>query len=137
MFSSPGLAAQYPDNVLGTAGAVNVNALVRLKQGEAGIDEFEREFTQVTGIDNAEFQSLVRRGSYTPALSRRSRPGCCCLVSLVALLAAMVLVGVAISRYCATSFANLEVLRAFGLAPTQTLSRRCHRTGVGQPRSAL
>lgn len=120
VFSSPGLAAQYPDNIVGTDGVVNVNALVRLKQGEAGINEFEREFTQVTGIENAEFQNLYDDARHTRDVTA-FEARVLLLLSLVALTAAMVLVGVAISRYCAASFANLEVLRAFGLTPTQTL----------------
>ena len=118
VFSSPGLHAQYPDNVVGTAGAVNVNALVRLRNGEAGLDEFEQEFTRVTGIDNAEFESLNDDAQHTrDVTSFEARV--LLLLSLVALLAAMVLIGVAISRYCAASMEDLDVLRAFGLTPGQ------------------
>ena len=144
VFSSPGLATQYPDDIAGTASAVNVDALVRLKQGEAGIDEFEREFTQVTGIDNAEF-----RGSYDEVRHARA----------VTAFEARVLLWCRwwpwSLPWCSSElrsrdpaprrFANLEVLRAFGLAPTQTLfavaigpvsvcrgrrsDRRCSRRG--------
>ncbi|HUS42581.1 MAG TPA: FtsX-like permease family protein [Ilumatobacteraceae bacterium] len=118
VFASPGLYLQYPDNVIGTTDAVSVNALVRLRDGEAGLDEFEREFTQITGIDNAEFGNLhdeARRTRDVTAFEARVLQ----LVSLVALVASLVLLGVAISRYCATSFANLGVLQAFGLSPGQ------------------
>ncbi len=115
---SPGLHLKYPDNVIGTTGTVSVNALVRLRDGEAGLDEFGREFTRITGIDNAEFVNLHDDARHTrdvTAFEARVLQ----LVSLVALLAAAVLLGVAISRYCATSFTNLEVMRAFGLTPEQ------------------
>ncbi len=115
---SPGLYLQYPDNVIGTAGAVSVNALVRLRDGEAGLDEFGTEFTRVTGIDNADFGNLYDEARHTGDVTAFEARALL-LLSLVALLAALVLLAVAISRYCSTSFTNLEVLRAFGLAPGQ------------------
>lgn len=120
VFPSPGLDAQYPENVVGTADAVPVNALVRLRQGEAGLDGFEREFTRVTGIDNAEFVNQYDDARHTRDVTA-FEARVLLLLSLLAFLAAMVLIGVAISRYCAASFANLDVLRAFGLTPRQTL----------------
>ena len=118
VLASPGLYGQYPDNVIGTTDAVSVNALVRLRDGEAGLDEFGREFTRVTGIDNAEFVNLYDDARHTRDVTAFEARALL-LLSLVALLAALVLLGVAVSRYCSTSFANLEVLRAFGLTPAQ------------------
>ena len=118
VLASPGLYLQYPDNVIGTTDAVSVNALVRLRDGEAGLDEFQRDFTNVTGIDNVEFVNLYDQARHTRDVTA-FEARVLLLLSMVALLAALVLLGVAISRYCATSFANLEVLRAFGLSPGQ------------------
>jgi ABC-type lipoprotein release transport system permease subunit len=118
VFSSPGLYVEYPDNVVGTAGAVSVNALVRLRDGEAGLEEFEREFTRISGIDNVEFANLYEQSRHTRDVTAFEARALL-LLSAVGLLAAIVLLGVAISRYCATAFADLEVLRAFGLTPDQ------------------
>ena len=126
VFSSPGLYEQYPDNVVGRDGAVNVNAIVRLRSGAAGIDEFEQEFTRVTGIENADFQDLYDDAQHTRDVTA-FEARVLLLLALMALLASMVLIGVAISRYCAASFADLEVLRAFGLTPAQSRLRRRHR----------
>ena len=116
---SPGLYERYPDNVLGRNGTVNVNAIVRLRDGGAGVDEFERNFTRVTGIENAEFQNLEDAAQHTrdvTAFEARTL----LLLALTALLASMLLLGVAIARFCAASFADHEILRTFGVTPAQT-----------------
>ena len=116
---SPGLYEQYPDNVVGRDDAVNVNAIVRLEAGGSGVDEFEREFARVTGIENVDFQNLDDAAQHirdVTAFEARAL----LLLALTALLASMVLLGVAISRFAAASFVDLEVLRTFGLTPTQT-----------------
>ena len=115
---SAGLYQQYPDNVVGTAGAVNVNAIVRLRNGAANVDEFEKEFTRDTGIENADFQNLDDAAQHTRDVTSFEARAML-LLALTALLASMVLLGVAVSRYCTAALADLEVLRAFGLTPAQ------------------
>lgn len=115
---SAGLYEQYPENVVGTTGAVNVNAVVRLIDGAAGVDEFQREFTRLTGIENADFQNLADAAQHTRDVTSFEARAML-LLALTALLASMVLLGLAISRYCAATFSDLEVLRAFGLTPAQ------------------
>ena len=119
LVGSAGLYEQYPDNVVGTAGTVNVNAMVRLRDGGAGVDEFEKEFTRLTGIENADFQNLDDAAQHTRDVTSFEARAML-LLALTALLASMVLLGVAISRYCTAALADLEVLRAFGLTPAQT-----------------
>lgn len=119
LIPSSGLFARYPDNVVGTTGVVNVNALVRLRDGAAGVDEFEREFIRVTGIENADFQNLDDASQHTRDVTRFEARAML-LLALTALLASTVLLGVAIGRYCAASSADLEVLGTFGLTPPQT-----------------
>lgn len=118
LIPSAGLYQQYPDNVVGTVGAVNVNALVRLHDGGAGVDEFEEEFNRLTGIENADFQNLDDAAQHTRDVTSFEAQAML-LLSLTALLASLVLLGVAISRYCAAAFSDLEVLRAFGFTPGQ------------------
>ena len=118
VLASPGLYRQYPDNVIGTTDAVSVNALVRLRDGEAGLDEFGREFTRIDRHRQRRVRQPVRRGASHPRRHRVRGEG----------LAVALARGAAggpgaarrrVSRYCSTSFANLEVLRAFGLTPAQ------------------
>ncbi len=119
VFASPGLHERYPDNVVGRDDAVNVNAIVRLEAGGSGVDEFEREFTRVTGFENVDFQNLDDAAQHTRDVTAFEARALL-LLALTALLASMVLIGVAISRFCAASFVDLEVLRTFGLTPAQT-----------------
>ena len=115
---SAGLSRQYPENVVGTTGAVNVNAIVRLRDGGAGVDEFEKEFTRLTGIENADFQNLDDAAQHTRDVTSFEARAML-LLALAALLASMVLIGVAISRHAAAALADLDVLQAFGLTPAQ------------------
>ncbi len=119
VITSPGLYERYPDNVVGRDGAVNVNAIVRLRSGAVGIDDFEREFARLTGIENADFQSLEDAAQHIREVTAFEARALL-LLALTALLASMVLLGVAISRFTAASFVDLEVLRTFGLTPTQS-----------------
>jgi len=116
---SPGLYAEFPDNIVGTSGAVNVNAMLRLRDGGAGIDDFEREFTRVTGIENFDTIDLHAAAQHDRDVTRFEARALL-LLGLTALLATVVLVGVAISRFAAASFSDLDVLRAFGLPPGRT-----------------
>ena len=118
VLASPGLSEQYPDNVVGRTGAVNVNALVRLRSGGAAVEEFEREFTRMTGIENVDFQNLEDAAQHMREVTSFEARALL-LLGLTALLASVVLLGVAIGRYSAASFVDLEVLRTFGLTPAQ------------------
>lgn len=112
---SAGLHERYPDNVVGTAGAVNVNAIVRLHGGADAVRGFEEEFARLTGIENAEFDDRTEVTRHARDVTRFEARALL-LLALTALLASTVLLGVAISRYCSTSRPDLDVLRAFGLA---------------------
>jgi hypothetical protein len=116
---SPGLYAQFPDNVVGTAGAINVNALVRLRDRSADLDQFMRDFTTLTGVDNVESFDLVAAADHVEDVaSFESRA--LLLLSLTALLASFVLIGVAVSRFVGASSTDHETLRTIGLTPSQT-----------------
>ncbi len=115
---SPGLYAQYPGNIVGTTGQISINAMIRLRDGGAGIDEFEREFTRVTGIENVDYFDMAEAAQHFRNVSAFEARALL-LLALTALLASVVLLGVAISRFVAASFGNLTVLQAFGLTPAQ------------------
>jgi hypothetical protein len=130
VWPSPGLYAEFPDNVVGTAGAVNVNALVRLHDRGADIDQFLRDFAQVTGIANVETFDLVAGADRLDTVaSFESRA--LLLLSLAALLASLVLIGVAVSRFVGASSADRESLRTLGLTPSQS-----RWAAAGSPTSA-
>ena len=115
---SLGLYRNYPDNVVGTSGVVNVNAMVRLDDGAAGLDRFETEFGQRFDIENAEFDDLVAQADHTrDVTSFESRA--LLLLALTATIASLVFVGIAISRYCAAWLPDLDVLRSLGATPGQ------------------
>ena len=115
---SLGLYRDHPDNIVGTAGVVNINALVRLRDGAAGLDRFERDFSQRFGIENAEFESGVDSAQHIHDVTTFEARAMMVL-ALTALVASAILLGIAISRYCSGSFADLDVMRSFGAGPAQ------------------
>ncbi len=119
MFPSPGLYAEFPDNVVGTAGAINVNALVRLHDRSADLDRFVRDFTELTGVENVETFDLVEVAGHVDEVASFESKALL-LLSLTALLASIVLLGVAVSRFVGASSTDFEALRAIGLTPAQT-----------------
>ena len=121
---SPGLVARYPDNTLGDQADKNnpnfVNALVRLRGGEAALPRFRQDLARITGrsdIDVADLPSQERDAQRHIAFEAK------CLVAfgVAALIAAFFLVGQAIARYAAASTTELQTLRAIGLTPRQSV----------------
>lgn len=115
---SPGLLTTYRANLLGPPGVAPVNALVRLRAGEADLAAFRTELARVTGrpdIDVLNRADFVRREQ--DVLGFES--GCLLVFGLTALLAAVVLLGQSIDRYVAATVADLQVLRAVGMTRNQ------------------
>lgn len=120
---SPGLIKQYRENIVGPAGTKTlnyINALVRLRHGEADLLLFERDLARVTGrsdIDVWNFAAVERTTQRHIAFESR------CLVAFAAaaLVAALFLVGQAIARYAAASTEELRTLRAIGMTPRQAM----------------
>ena len=127
---SPGLYREFPENVVGTTGVADVNALVRLdERSPEAINAFAAEFTQQTGIENLDTMDLVEMADHVRHVVRFEARALA-LLALAAAGASVLLIGLALSRFCAVSFQNLEVLRAFGLTPSQT-----RRAAVAAPAS--
>lgn len=115
LFPSLGLLTQYRVNVLGAPGdGDDLNALVRLRAGQADLEAFRAELARITGgpvpgvVDRAEAAAHLRQVTEFEA-------ACLLAFGLAALLAAMVLVGQSIARYTAATVADVNVLRALGM----------------------
>jgi hypothetical protein len=114
---SSALVTQYRDNLIGPISFIN--ALVRLKGGTADVESFraglaaasDRNDIDVWDLD-AKFQQPRRQMNHFEALAFMA-------FGLAALAAAIVLVGQSVARYAAATAADLQVLRAVGLATRQ------------------
>jgi FtsX-like permease family protein len=118
---SPGLYAQYRDNIVGPDPAkspVYINALVRLRGGEADIPQLRKDIARITGRSDIEVsnQPEQQRGiQHGIAFEAR----CLLAFAIAAFVAALFLVGQAIIRYAAASTVELRTLRALGMSPRQ------------------
>ncbi len=110
---------RYRPNLIGAVPSVPINAIVRLKDGAAGVPDFRRQLTEAVGYpidvwntaeDNARTQDTLT----FLAMSLLA-------FGIAALLAAMFLVGQALARYTAGSVADLLLLRPLGLTPRQVI----------------
>jgi len=115
---TPAVLHRYPDNIVGKEGYIN--ALIRLRDGEADIPAFRERLAEVTGrhdIDVWNMPEKYRRQQQTLVFEARSLLA----FGLAAFVAALFLVGQAVARYAAASVADLHVLRALGMTRRQTL----------------
>lgn len=122
---SPGLVARYPANTLGDQSNRDnpnyVNALVRLRGGEADIPKLRQDIARLTGrsdIDIWDLPDQARDVQRHIVFEARSLIA----FGVAAFLAAIFLIGQAIARYAAASTAELQTLRALGLAPQQSIA---------------
>jgi ABC-type lipoprotein release transport system permease subunit len=123
LLMSPGVVALHPANTLGPNDPNNpiyVNALVRLRGGEAAISQFRRDLAGVTGRSDIEVTNLP--DSYRTAQRQMAFEARCLFAfGCAAFVAALVLIGQAIARYAAASTAELQTLRAVGMTPRQAI----------------
>jgi len=121
---SPGLYAHYPENIVGAPGTKNqnyVNALVRLRGGEAAIQQLRNDIVRITGRSDIEVTNLAaqqRVAQHHVAFESR----CLVAFAVAAFVAALFLVGQAIVRYAAASTEELRTLRALGMTPRQAIA---------------
>ncbi len=121
---SPGLYAHYPENIVGAPGARTLNymnALVRLRGGEAAIQQLRNDVTRLTGRSDIEVTNLSaqqRVAQHHVAFESR----CLVAFAVAAFVAALFLVGQAIVRYAAASTEELRTLRALGMTPRQAVA---------------
>ncbi len=122
ILSTPALFTRYRANILGTSGQAYINALVRLKGGEAAIPAFRASLAKVTGrsdIDvwdnNEKFGDPIRRVTAYEA-------ACLLAFGLAALVAALFLIGQSLARYISATVADLQVLQAVGMTRQQAIA---------------
>lgn len=111
---SPAVFAKYPANIMGTKNQTYINALVRLKGGEAALPAFRRDLARVTGRDDIDvwnFYDFARHQQKVDAFEA----ACLLAFGLAALAAAIALVGQSVARYTAATVADLQTLRAVGM----------------------
>jgi hypothetical protein len=113
---SPAVAARYPLSVIGAPGNQFsfVNALVRLRGGEAAIPRLRRDIARLTGRQDIDIWDLPQQfADAQRQIAFEAR----CLVALAvaAFLASLFLVGQTLARFAAASGAELQIMRALGM----------------------
>ncbi|SDU89008.1 ABC transporter permease [Jiangella alkaliphila] len=116
---SPGLFAQYRDNLLGASGQGELNALVRLRGGEADVASFKAGLQEVSGRSDIDFMDLAEDGRHLNDVLRFEADALQAF-ALAAGAAAIFLVGQAVARYAASAAAELQVARALGMTVGQS-----------------
>jgi ABC-type lipoprotein release transport system permease subunit len=121
---SPAVTHKYPLETIGQPGTDNtqfINALVRLRHGDADVDRFRTDVARVTGRNDIfignQMQSLADIQRHIAFESR-----CLVAFALAVFVAALFLVGQAIARYAASSTAELQTLQALGMTPRQAVA---------------
>ena len=122
ILSTPALFTRYRAEMFGTNGDAYINALIRLKGGEAAIPAFRAALAKVTGRhdtdvwDNSEkFGDPLRRVTAYEA-------ACLLAFGLAALAAALFLIGQSVSRYTSATVPDLQVLQAVGMTRPQAIA---------------
>ncbi|MEW9530496.1 ABC transporter permease [Microbispora sp. NPDC049125] len=121
VIASPALFARYHANIVGAHSEIPIEGLARLKGGRGAIAAFRADVSRVTGsyVDMEDIDATVtahRRqvdGYEAAALT---------FFAAVAAVAAIVLVGQAMARYCGTAIAELRSLGAVGMTPRQQVT---------------
>jgi hypothetical protein len=118
LIPSPGLLARYRANFLGASGAVPLNAIVRLRDGEAGLPAFRAALSKATGDDSIDVYDLTALAGHFRAVSG-FESDCLLAFALAALLAGLLLTGQAVARLAAASASELRLAAALGLSRRQ------------------
>src|SRR6185437_10680950 len=120
--ASPALYDRYQANILGTNGQSYINALIRLKGGNAAIPAFRADLARVTGRSDIDVWN--NREFFGGTIGRITRYEAACLFAfaLAALVAALFLVGQSVARYTSATVADLQVLQAVGMTPRQAVA---------------
>jgi len=119
IITTPALFTRYRVNIMGSSGQVYVNALVRLRGGEAAIPAFRAALARVTGRDDIDvWDNNVNLGD--PIRQVTAYEAVCLLAfGLAALIAALFLIGQSVARYTSASTADLQVLQSVGMTRQQ------------------
>ncbi|MGD0684252.1 MAG: FtsX-like permease family protein [Streptosporangiaceae bacterium] len=122
IMTTPALFTRYRADMMGDSGQTYINALVRLKGGEAAIPAFRAALARETGrsdIDvwdnSVNFGDPIRRVTAYEA-------ACLLAFGLAALVAALFLIGQSVARYTSATAADLQVLQSVGMTRRQAIA---------------
>jgi hypothetical protein len=118
---SAGLTAAYRANLVGGgAGAEYINAIVRLRGGDSAVASFRDAATRIR--PDLEVVSLPAGEQRQVQRATTFEARCLLAFAAAALIAALFLIGPAIVRYIMAAAAELQTLRALGMAPGQVVA---------------
>ena len=119
---SPALFAQHRASFVGAHDVGWVNALVRLKDGRAGLPAFRADLARITHRNDIDIWDNL--GSFGVAAQQVDSFEAACMLAfgLAALAAAIFLLGQSIARYTSATVAELQLLRAVGMTPRQAVA---------------
>ena len=122
ILSTPALFTRYRANMMGTNGQAYINALVRLKGGQAAIPAFRADLARVTGRSDIDvWDNLQQIGDPMHKVSAYEA-ACLLAFGLAALAAALFLIGQSVARYTSATVADLQVLQALGMTRGQAIA---------------
>lgn len=126
LFPSAGLIERYRPEILGPHDDGAINAVVRLRGGDAGLTAFRAELSALPHSDGIDVASRTVAAQQIRDVAT-FQAAMLLAFELAALVAATVLVGQAVARYTATVVADLRVLTAVGM--TRRLGLAATATG--------
>jgi len=130
---SYGLVTKYRADIMGdkpSVSATYLNAIIRLKGGEAAIPAFRADLARVSGRSDIDvLDENIWVGAPVRTVTGYEAT-CLFAFGLAALLAALVLVGQSVSRYTSAAVAELLVLRAVGLTRRQAAASAALAPGL-------
>ncbi|TDD96643.1 ABC transporter permease [Jiangella asiatica] len=116
---SPGLFAEYPENLGARSQVAYFNAIARLHDGEADIPALQAELDRLTGGTQTDVWNLAEMFHRHAREFTAFEANALLLFALAAGVAAVFLVGQPVARYTAAAAIDLGVLRAAGMTPGQ------------------
>ena len=122
ILSSPALFTRYRANMLGTSGQAYINALVRLKGGEAAIPAFRADLARVTGRSDIDVWDNDQQIGDPVRRVTAYEAACLLAFGVAALVAAVFLIGQSVARYTSATVADLQVLQAVGMTRRQAIA---------------
>jgi hypothetical protein len=119
---SPALFARHPASFTGAHHTGFLNALIRLRDGRAGLPQFRADLARVTSRSDIDIWDNL--GDFGAAEQQVDSFEAACMLAfgLAALVAAIFLLGQSIARYTAATVAELQLLRAVGMTPRQAVA---------------
>ena len=133
---SAGLYDDYSPYLLGANGSASINAMVRLRGGEAVIPRFQSRVAEITGRSDIEVWNLASATEKTRDVIRFEAASLIAF-AVVAGLAATLLIGLAMARYAASTVSDLQMLTAVGITPRQSRRAALLRPTLAAARRVL